>query len=254
VGKTLDVTIDDGLATVRLQRENGNAINGELAVELLAATQEIAADPQAGGMLLAASGKLFGPGLDLLELIELDRPGLERFLHKFNATVLTLYEFPKPLVAAIHSHAVAGSCVITLPADRRILRRGAKIGLNEVRVGLPLPYGISTILRQTVNPTWLEPVALLGLNFTDDNAMAAGLAHELHDAEGFEEHCKSRLRELTERDPGAFRVTKRYLRSAAIERIRANDPQLTVEFLDVWFAPATQQRLQGIVQGLRERD
>jgi len=239
VGKALSVTVEEGLGILRLARGHGNAINDALVGELIGAVHELEADDGVRGVLLAASGKLFSPGLDLRELIELDRAGMERFLARFSASMLTLYTFSKPLVAAIQGHAIAGGFLVTLTSDWRILREGAEVGLAEIRVGVPFPFGVAMILREAVPRASLESLALFGRNYDDQAALRAGLVHELAPAEGFETTCLERLGELASRDPGAFAITKRYLRAATVERIRSHDPQLAAEFLDSWCAAGT---------------
>jgi enoyl-CoA hydratase len=251
VGRTVEVTVEDGLAILRIGRDHGNAINGELAGELMGAVHEAAEDPQIRGALLAASGKLFSPGLDLQELIELDRPGMQRFLHRFSACMLMLYTFSKPLVAAIHGHAIAGGFLLTLTADWRVLCQGAKVGLAEIRVGVPFPFGVAMILRDAVPRTQLTRVALFGRDWTESEALEAGLVHEVQPENGFEPYCRQRLEELASKDPRAFAISKRYLRSSTVERIRAHDPQFTEDFLNSWFEPGTQERIKQVVAGLR---
>jgi enoyl-CoA hydratase len=246
-------SIENGLATARLSRAHGNAINGELAHDLTAVIRDATSDDAVEGLLLAGAGKLFCPGLDLQDLIELDRPEMERFVVDFAVCIADLYAFPKPMVAAIHGHAVAGGCVLTLTADWRVLRPGALVGLNEVRVGVPLPFGVSLILRDSVPRLYLEEIALLGKNYADDAALAAGLVHEIFSGDDFEEHCRDRLREFTTRDLDALMTTKRFLRSSVTERIRDNRHRDVPEFLDAWFRPQTQSRIRGIVEELRAR-
>jgi enoyl-CoA hydratase len=252
VGKALNVTIENGLATLRLDRDHGNAINDQMVGELIGAVHELEEDDAVRGVLLAAAGKLFSPGLDLRELIELDHEGMQRFLARFSASMLTLYTLSKPLVAAIHGPAIAGGFLLTLTSDWRILRRGARVGLAEIRVGVPFPFGVAMILRQAVPRASLESLALFGRNYDDRAALDAGLVHELAPAERFEERCLERLGEMASRDPGAFAITKRYLRAETVARIRAHDPQLAAEFLEAWFAPATQQRIRAVVAELNE--
>jgi len=251
MAQTVTVSRTDGLAVLRLGRDHGNAINGALVDDLIAALQAIEGDREVRGVLLAAAGKLFCPGLDLQELVQLDRPAMESFLARFSAAVLMLYTCSRPVVAALHGHAVAGGCVLALTADWRVLQREAQIGLAEIQVGVPFPFGVSMILRESIPRTHLEEVALFGRNYRGDEALQVGLAHELHDSEGFEAHCLERLRELADKDPDAFAVTKRYLRSATVERIRAYDPQFATEFLDRWFAEPTRRRIEAIVARLR---
>ena len=122
--------------------------------------------------------------LDLVALADYDRPAMERFMSSFAVTVWALYGLPKPVVAAVSGAAVAGGCILALTADHRVLRRGAPIGLNEVKVGVPLPWTVTRLLRASVEPHALGRIALLGRNFEGDEAVAVGLADELADAEG----------------------------------------------------------------------
>ncbi len=246
-------SVQGGLAIVRLDREHGNAIDDSLLGGLMDAFQRAEADPGVRGVLLAAAGKLFCPGLDLIELVGFDRRAMARFIERFAACMLSLYTFPKPMVAAVGGHALAGGCILALTADLRVVREGALIGLHEIRIGVPLPFGVALILRESVHSTRLHEVALLGRDYSDAEAVATGLAHEIHAAEGFEEHALARLAEFASRDPLAFATTKRYLRAAAVERIRAHDRLFLEEFLDCWFAEGTRRRIGEIVAGLEER-
>ena len=252
MSEPLTQSVDDGLATIRLGRAHGNAINPEMVDALTAAFRGAGEDPDVRGVLFASSGKLFSPGLDLQELILLDSAAMTQFLKRFVECILTLYSFEKPVVAAMHGHAVAGGCVLSLTADWRVLRRGAMVGLNEVMVGVPFPYGVSMILREVVPGARLAEVVLMGKNFRDEEACDVGLVHELHDEQGFEEACRGRLVELTGKDQKAFAITKRYLRSPAIERIRTHDLDHIDEFHDCWFSPETRARVEAIVAQLRK--
>jgi enoyl-CoA hydratase/carnithine racemase len=174
-------------------------------------------------------------------------------MRRFSAAVLTLYAFPKPVVASLHGHALAGGCVFALCADWRVLRRGAVIGLNEVKVGVPLPFGVALIVREAVPKHKVTEVALLGRNFTDEAALAAGLADELSDADGIEALARARIEEFVEKDGFAFSVTKRYLRSSVVERVRASNKLLLPEWLDGWFSEGTTARIKAIVAGLKDK-
>jgi enoyl-CoA hydratase len=250
---TLKTTLDAGLATVRLGRAHGNAINLDLADELHAAFHRLDADSSVRGVLLTAAGKLFSPGLDLQELIDLDRGMMGHFLERFNACILGLYTFSKPLVAALHGHAIAGGCVLALTADWRVLRSDKMIGLNEIRVGVPFPYGVANILRESVPQRHLEEIALFGRNYTGDEALRVGLVHEVYPEDGFHEHALSRLAELADRDSSAFAITKRYLRSATVERIMADEARLEGDFLDGWFSNSTREKMRAIVDELARK-
>lgn len=238
------------LAVVRIEREHGNAIDSGLLEGLLAAARRAEADPEVRGVLLGARGGLFSPGLDLIDLVHYDRPAMRRFMARFSECLMAWYALSKPVVAALSGHAVAGGCVLALVADLRILQAGASIGLNEMKVGVPLPYGVVRIVRNAVRRDRLEEMALFGRNYSGPDAMAVGLVHEVHDAEGFEAYCLERLEDLASRPRRAFAATKRYLRSGVVDELREEAPERLEEFLDGWFDDETHGRIERIASGL----
>jgi Delta3-Delta2-enoyl-CoA isomerase len=246
-------SVEDGIAIVRLSRPHGNAINAGLLEGLAEAFSRAEADTGVHGVLLASAGKIFCPGLDLQELLALERPAMQALMDLLGDCLRRMFIFPKPVVAALSGHALAGGCVLGLAADWRVLRRGALIGLNEIRVGVPLPFGVARVLRASIPPSRLHEVALLGRNFSDEEAVTAGLAHELHEAEGFEAHCRARLLEHAGRDPAAYGATKRALRGDVAAVMEAEDRSHTPEFLDCWFSAGTRRRIEAIVADLKSR-
>ena len=242
------------LAVLRMDKARGNAIDEPLVEALARGAAEVASDPGVRGVLLAsAHPKLFCPGLDLVALAEYDRPSMERFMTSFAVAVWALYGLPKPVVAAVSGAAVAGGCILALTADYRVLKRGSPIGLNEVKVGVPLPWSVTRLLRATVPPTALSRIALLGRNFTDAEALEAGLADELADAEGFEALGLARLEEYADKDPLALATTKAWLREGVLAEMRAHEAARLGGFLDGWFSEGTRERIRATVASLRAK-
>jgi enoyl-CoA hydratase len=245
---------DGRLAVLRLDKARGNAIDEPLIASLTAAAAELARDDGVRGVLLAsAHPKLFCPGLDLVALVEYDRPALERFMTAFAVMVWALYGLPRPVVAAVSGAAVAGGCILALTADHRVLRRGAAIGLNEVKVGLPLPWSVTRLLRASVPPQALSRIALLGRNFEGEEAVSLGLADELADASGFEAACRARLDEFVDKDARAVATTKAWLREGVLAEMMAHERERLPAVLDAWFSEATQERVRAIVAGLKAK-
>lgn len=245
--------VEGGVATLRMERERSNAINAGTIEALTEAFGRAAEDRQVRAVLLASGRKLFSPGLDLATLLGYDRPTMRAFMEAFSTWVLALVDFPKPVVAAIGGHAIAGGLVLALTADWRILREGAEIGLNEVKIGVPLPFGVVRLLEDAVPRHRLAEVGLLGRNFAGPEALAAGLVHEVVDAARFDAVCRARAEEFAAKDEAAFAATKRYLRAGAAEALRAADLLYMDEWLECWFAPSARRRIEEIVSGLQAR-
>ncbi len=251
---SLSIERDGVIALLRLDKARGNAIDEPLVEALIDAAQNLSRDDSVRGILLtSAHPKLFCPGLDLVALETYDAAALTRFMLRFAEMVWTLFALPKPLVAAVSGHAVAGGCILALTADERLLKRGgASIGLNEVKIGVPLPWSVTVLMRASLPPmSWTE-VAEAGSNCSDDEAVRLGLAHAVLPAEGFETACLDRLRRLANKDPVAFSTTKRYLREGFLAEMKAHEAARAHEFVACWFSPATMERRRDIVAGLRK--
>jgi enoyl-CoA hydratase len=244
---------DGTLAVLRLDKPRGNAIDAPLVEDLLRAAGEIAADDSVRGVLLAsAHPKLFCPGLDLSALESYDAGGLRTFMLRFAEMVWALYGLWKPMVAAVHGHAVAGGCILALTADERVLAPGAQIGLNEVKIGVPLPWSVTVLLRSALSPAGLTEVALDGRNFSDDDALRVGLAHQVADADGFDAACRARLARLAEKDAVGVSTTKRYLREGFLAEMKASEAARAGDFVAAWFSPAATERRRQILSALKK--
>jgi enoyl-CoA hydratase/carnithine racemase len=242
------------LAVLRLDKERGNAIDEALTEALTTSILEVGRDDTVRGVLLAsANPKIFCPGLDLVALADYDAPSFSRFMARFAKMVWSLYGLGKPLVAAINGHAVAGGCILAMTADDRLLKRGASIGLNEIRIGVPLPWSVSVLIRATLPPTSWTDVALSGSNFSDEEAVRVGLAHAVADAADFEQTALARLSRLAEKDATAFAVTKRCLREGFLAEMTAQESYRTNEFIGAWFSAETRERRQKIVESLLKK-
>lgn len=237
-------------AVLRMDKPRANAIDGPFVEDMTRAAGEVEADGEVKGVLLAsAHPRVFCPGLDLVGLVGLDRAAMKQFMDRFARMVWSLYGMGKPVVAAIGGHAVAGGCVLALTADYRVLGRGATIGLNEVRVGVPLPWTVATLLKASVRPERLSEVALLGKNFADEAAVEVGLVQELV-GENFEAKCLERLAEFVDKDGPSLSRTKRHLRAHALADMKAHEAAHADEWLDTWFSASTRARIQETVAGL----
>jgi enoyl-CoA hydratase len=178
---------------------------------------------------------------------------MRRFMTLFAAAVAGLYGLPKPVVAAVGGAAVAGGCILALTADHRVLKRGAAMGLNEVKVGVPLPWSVTQLLRATVHAPALSRIALLGRNFPDEEAVELGLADEVAEAEGFEATCLARLAEYADKDPQALATTKAWLREGLLAEMTAHEAERIGAFLDRWFSAGTQERIRATVASLQAK-
>lgn len=251
---TIQVEIKDGVGTIRLAGPRGNAMSEALVLDLSAALRTVGGEPSVKAVLLtSAHPKIFCPGLDLVSLSRADRADLTSFMVHFSTLLTDLFALKKPMVAAVNGAAVAGGCLLALTADWRVAKRSAPMGLNEVKVGVPLPWSVTCLLRASVPPQALSRIALLGRNFEGDEALAVGLASELADADGFESACRARLAEFVEKDARSLATTKAWLREGVLAQMMEHERARQAGFLDGWFSASTQERIRTTLASLKAK-
>jgi enoyl-CoA hydratase/carnithine racemase len=212
----------DGIAVVTLANPPINAMDAAVLEKLANLFEGLAADRAVRAAVIAADGPAFSAGLNLKTTPGLDRLGQRRLVDALNDCFGTLYAWPKPLVAAVNGHAIAGGLILALCADWRIVADvPLQISLAEVRVGVTYPVAPLAIARSELAPSVARRLILLGE--TVDAAMAEALA--IMDERVSAEVLLARAIAQAERHAmlpsQAFATTKRELRAAELERIDA---------------------------------
>ena len=139
---------EDGIAVVTLASPPMNAMDAALLEKLANLFEGLAADRTVRAAVIAADGPAFSAGLNLKTTPGLDRLGQRRLVDALNDGFGTLYGWPKPLVAAVNGHAIAGGLILALCADWRIVADvSLQISLAEVRVGVTYPVAPLSIAR-----------------------------------------------------------------------------------------------------------
>jgi len=142
----------DEVAVLKLNRGVTNALNLQLVSQLAENLQTVRDDSDVQGLVLSSfNEKFFSIGFDIPELIKLTIDDFRVFYQVYNRICVDLYTLPKPTIAAITGHAIAGGCILALCCDYRFIAEGRKLmGLNEIKLGIPVPYPGDCILQHVV--------------------------------------------------------------------------------------------------------
>lgn len=240
----------DGVREVQLARPPANALNHGLVKELRAALD---AAPREGARALVLSGApgMYSGGLDVPELLHLNRVAMGRFWDDFIALLRAIAFSPVPIVAAITGHSPAGGAVLALYCDTRIAAQGKfKLGLNEVRVGLPLPKVIHAALVRAVGLHGAEQLAVRGLLVSPDEALATGLVDRVVAPEEVLPAALAWCREVISLPPNAMAATRQQARTDFIAMFEAFGKATAGEMAEIWFSEETQTVMKALVAQL----
>ena len=227
------------IAVLRLAHGPVNAMDLELCRAASQQLRGLAADP-ARAVVITGAGRAFSAGVDLRRYLEQGEPYVERFLPALAELFSAAFELTKPLVAAVNGHAIAGGCVLAACADVTYMAAGSgRIGVPELKVGVPFPRVALEILRHAVGEVAARRLVFGADTHDADTARALGLVDDVVPAGELLDRAVGTARALaTEIPADSFAVTKTQLRREARERIeRAADEDEAVTRL--WNRRAT---------------
>ncbi|WP_410634402.1 enoyl-CoA hydratase/isomerase family protein [Amycolatopsis sp. cmx-4-83] len=222
------------IAVLRIDHGGGNTLDTDSCRDLVLRLEEV---EQARAVVLTGTGRVFSAGVDLKRIDDGGASYVTQFLPLLSDALLAVFGCPRPVVAALNGHAVAGGAVLAAACDHRVLGSGT-IGVTELLVGVPFPLAALEILRCAYGTAPLPSLAYSGETRGGGDALAAGLVDELAPPDEVLERALAVASRLGELPAGAFAHTKAQIRQPFHERIaeyrHSDDPE--VERL--WQSPA----------------
>jgi methylglutaconyl-CoA hydratase len=211
--KTLQLDFDSHLATITLNRpDKRNAVSYELIHDLLRALDEVN-NSSARVLILTGAGKAFCSGMDLENLKALIGRTPKQNLEDSRTMVSlfrSLYEFPKPTIAAVNGAAIAGGTGLALLCDFTLAVPEANFGYTEVRIGF-VPAIVATFLLRQVGEKIARDLLLTGRLFDATEALRLGLIKEIVSPERLLDRAHELAAQLAENGPLSLLHTKRLL-------------------------------------------
>ena len=241
--ENMTVDVHDEVALLRLTSGVTNAIGSAMLTELSSTLAEIKKEYR--GCVLTGGTKFFSIGLNLTELIGFDREEMNRFWDAFDQAVLDLYTLPMPSAAAISGHAVAGGTILALCADFRLITPGRNfMGLNEINIGVPVPYLADLMLRQIVGDRVATDLSYKGELLPPEVALEVRLVDEMSTEENIEARALEMISRLAEKPRRAFGLIKQNRTEAVRLKFEENRAERKEEMLSCWFEPSVHELLE----------
>ena len=211
----------NGVKTITLNRpDKRNAMSMAMIEELTSALHE-AETCSCGVVILTGAGSAFCAGLDMeqLKTMTASTPDENRRDSENMALVLrTLYDFPKPVIAAVNGPAIAGGMSLATIPDFTLAVPEAKFGLNEVRVGF-VPAIAATFLIRQVGEKRARELLLSGKLLKSNEALEIGLVSEIVSPDQLMKSAHALAQTLLLNSPQAMQAVKRLLAQHACRRL-----------------------------------
>ena len=227
-----------GIRVLKLAHGKVSAMDIELG-EAIIADMTSAADAPVKAIIITGTGSSFSAGVDLFRLLK-DGPDYgRRFLPVLDELLRVTLTSPKPVVAAINGHAIAGGCILAAACDHRIMIEGAgRIGIPELAVGVPFPALPLQIMAARLSDGALRDLVYTARTVQIDEAKALGLIDEKCPAGLLLDRATEVAEKLASIPAGAFALTKESFYTPILERTKQL-ADLSARVVDAWMQPHT---------------
>jgi enoyl-CoA hydratase len=236
----IDLGLKDGVVVLTMHYGKANALDIEFCDALAARFTGLRDDEKVKAVVLTGQGSMFSAGVDLKRLSDGGADYIRRFLPALHRLYAAIFHHPKPVVAAINGHAIAGGCVLACCADHRMMARDAgRIGVTELLVGVPFPALAFEVVRFAVPARNLAEFMLGAATHTSDAALQGGWVDTLADPAALMEEALAAAQKFAALSPAAFAQTKAQIRQPVTERVAATGTATDAVVTDIWCAPDT---------------
>jgi enoyl-CoA hydratase/carnithine racemase len=195
---------------------------------------------------------MFSAGLDVPVLIELDKEELRHALVAFFDAIEALAASAVAVAAAITGHSPAGGAVLSLCCDRREMAEGDfTIGLNEVRIGIPVPKLVADLATRAVGRRVGEALCVSGRLLDPAEALEIGFVDEVVPVGDVVAAARRWCEHIIEAPAQALAGTRSVLRHDLVESIQRHREDGVRRLADQWFQPELQTAMRDLVAQLK---
>ncbi|HUG39004.1 MAG TPA: enoyl-CoA hydratase-related protein [Longimicrobiales bacterium] len=212
---TLRATTDAGVRTLTLARpEKRNALNDALISELTRQLADAATAEDVRVILLRGDGPDFCAGADLEAMermaAEADPARNLADAGALGSLLIAMRRHPRPILAAVHGHALAGGAGLATACDIVLAREDASFGYPEVHLGF-VPAMVMALLRRSVGEKIAFELVVRGDRIGAGEALGLGLVNRVLPEQEWDEGVRAYAHEIASRSASAVSLIKRLL-------------------------------------------
>ena len=204
------------VALIRLNRpEMMNALEADLALELVEAVRDAGADENIGAVVLTGTGQVFSSGGDLSKLMQ----GFEliegrQWLKEGYNQIMELTRITKPVLAAVNGYAVGAGFSLALMCDMIYAAESAKFGMAFIKVAAVPDCGALYFLPRLVGLQKAKELVFSGSNITAAEAARIGVVNHVYAEDDLLPQVLKVAEQLAEGPPIALAQAKEILNAS----------------------------------------
>lgn len=241
----------NGVATLNLQFKPANIFTWDYMSHLQEQIKHIEKQ-QFRALIVTSSLKTFIGGGDINEFYSKKR--VYDYIKKIEELSLALYALPMPTIAAINGHGFGGGCVFANACDYRFILKSAKFGINELALGLLVPYFVTHRTSEILGHQMGYRVCLEGKLMTAEEVFAIkwvdGIAE---DADQLMKMSTDKAEELIKIPIASYASLKKTSQLEFFERNEKYGHQSRVAFVDCASSDSTNAILANVLKSLGKK-
>ena len=232
--------LNNGVLTLRMAHGKASAMDIELLAALQQAFTEAEEDEAVAAVILTGKDSIFSAGVDLKRILDGGEAYAKEFVPLLDQVFETQFAMTKPMIAAVNGHAIAGGCILALACDIKLMANGrGRMGIPELKVGVPFPVSALEILRFTIPKSALQALLYEAETHSPEGAYGEGMIDEVLEPEDLMQRAVELAEELAAIPAESFRISKQMLRGESMVLIHKNRKLFADQILERWSHDAT---------------
>jgi len=248
--KFISLKVERNVALIEMSNEKKNALCQGLLLELKNVFQEIEGNDEARVVILSGKGDSFCSGMDVEWLLKENSIGMRK-IHVWIQEVFSYIEhFRKPVIAALNGITLGAGLILALNCDLRIASENARLGVPEIKIGIPLFLGGPRILQRYLSMGEIKELLFLGNLVDARKGMELGLINRVVSQQKLLEESMRIAHEMTMLSPIGLEMLKSSLN---VSYEMSEKALLNYELDSLGFYWGTEDRKEGLKSFLEKR-
>jgi enoyl-CoA hydratase len=243
----IELSQQGDIATLRMAHGKANAMDAEFCNAIADALGSIGSG-SARAVIVVGTGSIFSAGVDLVRISSDGAAYVRQFLPALHRLFDTAFNLPKPVVAAVNGHAMAGGCVLACCADVRVAARGnGRIGITEMLVGVPFPALAFEVMRYSAKAQYLPEMTLTGATYLADEAGERGLVDQVVEPADLMDRALAEATRLAALPATTFAATKAQMHQRVTDHMAQHGARIDARVEEIWTSDETLRNIRAFV-------